>query len=86
MAMNKLPAIEKNYEVYNLGTGCGYSVLEVVKGFEKAMGAPLNYVIGEPRHGDVAKLVANIDKGTKECFAGPTFKLLHQRNYRMTDQ
>lgn len=66
MAMNKLPAIEKNYEVYNLGTGRGYSVLEVVKGFEKALGAPLNYVIGAARHGDVAKLVANIDKGTKE--------------------
>lgn len=46
MAMNRLPAIEKNYEVYNLGTGCGYSVLEVVKGFEKAMGRPLNYSIG----------------------------------------
>jgi UDP-glucose 4-epimerase len=66
MAMNRLPAIEKNYEVYNLGTGCGYSVLEVVQGFEKAMGRPLNYSIGEPRHGDVAKLVANIKKGTEE--------------------
>lgn len=66
MAMNRLAKIENNYEVYNLGTGCGYSVLEVVRGFEKAMGRPLNYSIGEPRHGDVAKLVANIKKGTEE--------------------
>lgn len=41
-------------------------MLEVVKGFEKAMDKPLNYVIGEPRHGDVAKLVANIKKATDE--------------------
>jgi UDP-glucose 4-epimerase len=38
----------------------------VVKGFEKAMGKPLNYAFGERRHGDVAKLVANIKKGTEE--------------------
>jgi UDP-glucose 4-epimerase len=65
MAMNRLKGIEKNYEVYNLGTGSGFSVLQVVKGFEKAMGRPLNYTFGERRFGDVAKLVANIKKGTE---------------------
>lgn len=66
MAMNKLPFIQNNYEVYNLGTGCGYSVKQVVQGFEKAMEGKLNYVIGERRHGDVPKLVANIKKATDE--------------------
>ena len=58
--MDKLGSIDKNYEVFNLGTGCGYSVLQVVQGFEKAMGQPLNYTFGERRHGDVTKLVANV--------------------------
>jgi UDP-glucose 4-epimerase len=56
--------MENNYDVFNLGTGCGFSVLEVVKGFEKALGKPLNYKFTERRHGDVPKLVANIDKAT----------------------
>ena len=66
MAMNKLATMEKNYDVFNLGTGCGFSVLQVVKGFEKAMGKPLNYSFGERRNGDVPKLVANITKASEE--------------------
>lgn len=33
MALKKLPQMTKSIEVYNLGTGCGYSVLEVLKGY-----------------------------------------------------
>lgn len=33
MALKKLPQMTTNIEVYNLGTGCGYSVLEVLKGY-----------------------------------------------------
>jgi UDP-glucose 4-epimerase len=50
--------------VFNLGTGAGFSVLQVVKGFEKALGAPLSYGFTERRRGDVPKLVANVEKAT----------------------
>ncbi|MGZ5283944.1 MAG: GDP-mannose 4,6-dehydratase, partial [Bacteroidia bacterium] len=44
---------EKNLEVYNLGTGNGFSVLEVIKAFERATGQKLNYEMGPRRPGDV---------------------------------
>ncbi|HVE10935.1 MAG TPA: UDP-glucose 4-epimerase GalE [Paraburkholderia sp.] len=45
--------------VVNLGTGQGYSVLEVVKSFEKASGRPVPYQIVERRPGDIAQCFAN---------------------------
>ncbi len=45
---------------YNLGTGNGYSVLDMVKAFEKACGKKINYKIAPRRPGDVA-----------ECYADP---------------
>ena len=47
----------KGCEVYNLGTGKGYSVLDVVKAFEKASGIKINYRIAPRRAGDVACFV-----------------------------
>ena len=47
------------YEVFNLGTGRGYSVLEIVKGFEKATGVKLNYRIVDRRPGDIEKIWAD---------------------------
>lgn len=41
----------KGCEVYNLGTGKGYSVLDVVKAFEKASGIKINYRIAPPPRG-----------------------------------
>ena len=32
-----------SYDFFNLGSGCGYSVLDIVKGFEKALGKPFPY-------------------------------------------
>ena len=49
---------EENFEVFNLGTGKGYSVLEVIKAFEKVSKQKLNYEIVERRDGDVPKLYA----------------------------
>lgn len=43
----------KNYEVFNLGTGNGVTVLEAIKAFEKTTGQQLNYVTGPRRQGDV---------------------------------
>ena len=52
--------------VYNLGTGNGYSVLEVVKAYEKACGHPIKYEIKPRRAGDVAQLYSNPDKAKEE--------------------
>ena len=52
--------------VYNIGTGKGSTVLEVVKSFEKACGMSIPYVIGERRPGDVAALFADTSKAKNE--------------------
>ena len=46
----------------NLGTGRGYSVLELVRAFEKAAGRPIKYQLTERRSGDVA-----------QCYADPSY-------------
>jgi UDP-glucose 4-epimerase len=50
---------KQNYEVFNLGTGTGVSVLEMVKGFVKATGVNINYKIVDRRAGDVEKIWAD---------------------------
>ncbi len=49
----------KNYEVFNLGTGRGYSVLEIINAFEKATGIKVNYNIVDRRPGDIAMVYAD---------------------------
>lgn len=53
------------YETFNLGTGKGTSVLELVKAFEDASGKKIPYEIVDRRPGDVAKLVADPTKAQK---------------------
>lgn len=48
-----------DYEVFNLGTGNGFTVLEVIKSFEKVTGQKLNYEIVDRRPGDVEKVWAD---------------------------
>lgn len=55
----------KGYEVINLGTGKGYSVLEVIKSYEKACGKKINYQIVARREGDIAISIADINKAAK---------------------
>jgi len=50
------------YDVFNLGTGQGSTVLEVIRTFEQVNGVKLNYVIGPRRPGDVEALYAACDK------------------------
>lgn len=52
--------------VYNLGTGHGYSVLEVIKAYEKAAGHPIPYAIKPRRPGDIAACYADASKAEKE--------------------
>ena len=53
-------------KVYNLGTGNGYSVLDIVKNFEAATGVKIPYVIKERRPGDIATCYASAEKAEKE--------------------
>ncbi|MBQ9912964.1 MAG: UDP-glucose 4-epimerase GalE [Clostridia bacterium] len=53
-------------DVYNLGTGTGYSVLDVVKAFEKASGVKINYKIVDRRPGDVAVCYSDPSKAYEE--------------------
>jgi len=53
------------FEIFNLGTGKGLSVLEVISAFEKYSGVKLNYTIGERRAGDVEKVFADTKKANE---------------------
>lgn len=55
---------DKVYDVFNLGTGNGNTVLEVIKAFEISTGEKLNYVIGPRRPGDVEKVWGDVTKST----------------------
>ena len=60
-------ALEKpGVYTYNLGTGIGYSVLDVIHAFERACGKKLPYVIKPRRAGDIAACYANADKAKAE--------------------
>ncbi len=48
------------FEVYNIGTGKGYSVLEVIKSFEKTSGVRLKYKVVDRRQGDIAEVYADV--------------------------
>ncbi len=55
----------ESFEVFNLGTGKGNSVLEVIKTFEKVSGVSLNYEIVARRQGDVIEAYADTTKANK---------------------
>ena len=63
-----LKAIEENcgVAIYNLGTGRGYSVLEVVHAFEKVSGVTIPYVIEDRRPGDIAVCYSDPGKAKRE--------------------
>ena len=56
----------KGLLIYNLGTGKGTSVLELVHAFEKANSIKIKYQIAPRRPGDIASCYANADKAYKE--------------------
>ena len=57
---------KKGLTIYNLGTGHGYSVLDVVKAFEKANGLKVPYSIKPRRSGDIASCYCNPAKAKEE--------------------
>ena len=64
-AIEKLNSLE-GVEIYNLGTGKGYSVLEVLHAYEKACGKTLPYEIKERRPGDIPTCYADSAKAKRE--------------------
>lgn len=71
LAIGHIKAIEKLEEkpglvTYNLGTGRGYSVLEVIRNYEKACNKKIPYVITDRRPGDIATSYADPSKANKE--------------------
>lgn len=71
LALGHIKAIEKLEEspglvTYNLGTGIGYSVMEIIHNYEKACGKKLPYLIGPRRPGDVAVSYADAAKAYRE--------------------
>ncbi len=71
LATGHVKALEKiaknpGLEIYNLGTGKGYSVLDVVKTFEKVTGKKLNYVFAPRRAGDIDTCYCSAKKAEKE--------------------
>lgn len=70
LALGHVAAIERVNEsgvhIYNLGTGQGYSVLEMIRAFEKACGKTLPYRICERRPGDIAACYASPYKAAME--------------------
>lgn len=71
LAKGHVKAIDKlvkkeGVSVYNLGTGNGYSVLQVVKAFEKACGHKINYAIKDRRPGDIATCYCDPGKAKDE--------------------
>lgn len=66
---------QTNCDVFNLGTGNGYTVLEIINEFEKVSGTKLNYKIGPRRPGDVIAIYANNDKAKNMLGWHPKFNL-----------
>jgi UDP-glucose 4-epimerase len=57
---------KKNLEIFNLGTGNGYSVLEVINSFEKTTGQKLNYIVVDRRPGDITEIWADTEFANNE--------------------
>lgn len=65
-ALEKMLASTGTLEIYNLGTGKGYSVLELIHAFEKVSGQKVSYKIGARRPGDLPVVYASTQKAEKE--------------------
>ncbi len=75
LAIGHVKALKKIQEksgvsIYNLGTGVGYSVLDVLHAFEKACGKEIPYQIKPRRAGDIATCYCNAEKSKERARMG----------------
>lgn len=90
-ALNRLQDKSIKTEIYNVGTGTGNTVLEVVKSFEKATGVKVNYTVTDRREGDIEKIWADTSKAFDLLNWKPKYSLedamlhawLWEKNYRL---
>ncbi len=81
LAITHIKAIEKLkkengiVDVYNVGTGVGSSVIEVIESFEEATKQKLNFRIGNPREGDISAIYADNTKIVSELEWKPKYNL-----------
>ena len=81
LAVSHIKAIEKlntqhgSVDIYNVGTGVGSSVIEVIKAFEKTTNQKLAYEIGKAREGDIAAIYADNKKIVEELKWTPKYNL-----------
>ncbi|MBQ1948241.1 MAG: UDP-glucose 4-epimerase GalE [Clostridia bacterium] len=66
LALQRLEKYPEELNIYNLGTGTGYSVLDLVNTFMEVTGIDIPYVIDPRRPGDIAECYANPEKAKKE--------------------
>ena len=57
---------ETAFDIFNLGTGQGNTVLEVIQAFETATGINVDYTLGDRRPGDVEKVYADVTKSKQK--------------------
>lgn len=65
LALNRIEKSDSKIETINIGTGKGYSVLEVVKMFEKVLGKSVNYKLVDRRGGDIEQIYAVCDRANE---------------------
>ncbi len=88
MALNYALKNPNNIDTFNVGTGKGDSVLEVIKSFEKTNSLTLNYEIGQKRAGDAPVVYADNSYIKKKLNWSPKYSLedalLHSWNWQQT--
>lgn len=62
LALKYLQGKRALFDIINLGTGAGVSVLEAIRTFEQVSGVKLNYEVGAPREGDVVEIYSDVKK------------------------
>tara|TARA_B100001057_G_scaffold117896_1_gene116436 strand:- start:2309 stop:3283 length:975 start_codon:yes stop_codon:yes gene_type:complete len=74
MTKKLLSLADNYYDLYNCGYGQGFSILQIIKEFEKIIGKKISYKFGNRRQGDAEISVANVEKLTNEFQWKPKFK------------
>ena len=60
--LKSLSHFKKGVDIFNVGTGNGFTVKEVINMIEKVSGKKVNYIIGKRREGDIPECYANVNK------------------------
>jgi len=66
LKLQESSTLTSNYDVFNIGTGNGYTVLELINTFEQTTGVKLNYTIGNRRAGDIVKVWGDVTKSREQ--------------------